>query len=133
MREYLDDASRRALIAYRLERADQTLEEAEAMAGLKYYNASVNRLYYAVFYATLALLLSRKISARTHAGVRSMLGLHFVSKGVLPKEYGRTFSDLFALRHSGDYDDFVSCDKETVDEYIPKAKDYVAEVKSLIQ
>ena len=62
-----------------------------------------------------------------------MLGLHFVSKGVLEKEHGKTFSRLFEIRHSGDYDDFVYCDKEMTDEYTPMAKTFVQRIKELLQ
>jgi uncharacterized protein (UPF0332 family) len=61
-----------------------------------------------------------------------MLGLHFVSKGILANEHGKTFSRLFEIRHSGDYDDFVYCDKEMIDLYTPKAKAFVDAVKEMI-
>ena len=61
-----------------------------------------------------------------------MLGLHFVAKGLLPKEYGKTFSRLFEIRHSRDYDDFVYCDKMLIDEFTPKAKDFLNAIKDLI-
>ena len=132
MKETLDENSRRDLISYRLERAEETMQEAALLANESHYNASMNRLYYACFYATSALLLKQGITAATHAGVKQMLGLHFVSKGILSKEHGRTFSRLFEIRHSGDYDDFVYCDKEMYDEYYPKADDYIGAIKALI-
>ena len=112
MKETLDEQSRKALVSYRLERADET-------------NAAANRLYYACYYAASALLVSNTISASTHAGVKTMLGMHFVSKGILSNELGKTFSRLFEIRHSGDYDDFVYCDKEMIDEYTPKAEEFI--------
>ena len=62
-----------------------------------------------------------------------MLGLHFVSKGLLEKEHGKTFSRLFEIRHSGDYDDFVYCDKEMTDEYTPLAEAFVQRIKELLE
>lgn len=97
-----------------------------------FYNAAINRLYYACYYATVALLLKNKITANTHAGVKTMLGLHFISKGIVPQKYGKMFQILFDSRHSGDYEDFVYCDKEMVDEYMPKVKEFVAFVKTLL-
>lgn len=132
MNEELDEQSRQALITYRIERAKETVKEAELLASDKYFNAAINRLYYAVFYATQALLLNAKITTRTHAGVKTMLGLNFISKGVLSPKYGKTFNSLFNLRHSNDYDDFVYCDQETVDEYIPRAKEYIQAIEHLL-
>ena len=45
---------------------------------------------------------------------------------------GKTFSRLFEIRHSGDYDDFVYCDKEMVDEYKPKAVKFIEAIKALL-
>ena len=73
-----------------------------------------------------------EISAQTHSGVRSMLGLHFVSKGIMSKEDGKTFNDLFEKRHSGDYDDFVICDQEMVDNLLPKAKHFIDTISQLL-
>lgn len=132
MKETLDEQSRKALVKYRINRADETILESKLLAKEGFYNAAVNRLYYACFYATLALLVANDIGAETHTGVKTMLGLHFVSKGLLPNEHGKTFSRLFEIRHSGDYDDFTYCDKEMTDEYTPKAIAFISTIKSLL-
>jgi uncharacterized protein (UPF0332 family) len=133
MKETLDEQSRTDLVIYRIERADETLHEAGLLAKEGYYNAAFNRLYYACFYAALALLVKHGITNSTHAGVKTMLGLHFVSKGLLDKEQGKTFSRLFEIRHSGDYDDFVYCDKEMTDEYTPLAEAFIQRIKELLE
>ena len=48
-----------------------------------FYNAAVNRMYYACYYAAVALLLKYDIQTQTHNGVKTMLGLHFISTGKL--------------------------------------------------
>lgn len=132
MKENLDEQSREALIQYRLDRADETLKEVEILANESHYNAAANRLYYACYYAVSALLVANGYNAQSHAGSKILLGLHFVSKGLLSNEYGKTFSRLFEIRHSGDYDDFVYCDKEMIDEYTPKAKEFINAIKALL-
>jgi len=133
MNESLDEQSRSSLIRYRLERADGTIAEAKLLASEGYYNATMNRLYYACFYAALALLVANGIAATSHAGVKTMLGLHFVSKGLLDIQHGKTFSRLFEIRHTGDYDDFVYCDKEMVEEYTPRAEAFISRIKELLE
>lgn len=132
MKEGLDEQSRIALVQYRLDRADETIKEAELLAKESHYNAAINRLYYACFYATTALLVANGFETSSHAGTKTMLGLHFVSKGLLSNEQGKTFSRLFEIRHSGDYDDFVYCDKDMVEEYTPKAISFINAVKLLL-
>lgn len=133
MREILDEESKSALIAYRIQRAYDTLKEAKVMMRESFYNAAVNRLYYACYYATVALLLKNNIQTQTHNGVKTMLGLHFVSTGKLPVKIGKTFTTLFEKRHSGDYDDFAYCDKDMVDELYPQAKIFIEAIDNLIK
>jgi uncharacterized protein (UPF0332 family) len=132
MKETLDEESKKALIAYHIERACETLEEARVMIREGFYNASVNRMYYACYYAAVALLLKSNLQPTTHNGVKTLLGLHFVSKGKLSLEIGKTFTTLFEKRHSGDYDDFVYCDKDMADGLFPKAVLFVDTVKKML-
>ncbi len=133
MKETLDEQSRQGLVRYRIERADETMEEVALMASHGHYNAAVNRLYYACYYAAEALLLQNHISASTHAGVKSMLGLHFVSKGILSLDDGKTFNTLFEKRHSSDYEAFAYCDKELIDSLTPRADIFIADIKELLK
>ena len=121
----LDDESRKTLVEYRLERAYATMQEAAVMTEKEFYNAAVNRLYYACYYATEALLLKHKIEAKSHAGVKAMLGLHFVSKGLVPVSIGKILSTLYEKRQSGDYDDFIYCDKEMTEDLTSQAQTYI--------
>ena len=133
MKESLDIESRDSLIAYRIERAYGSLKEAKLMAEGGFYNASINRLYYACYYMAVALLLKNNISAQTHSGVKTMLGMHFTSKGKLSISASKIYTTLFEKRHSSDYDAFVYCDQEMFDELYPKAEAFIEEVKELIK
>ena len=132
MTQLWDNESRDALIKYRVGRADEALSEAQLLASQGYYNTAINRLYYACFYVSIALLLKENIQAQTHSGVKTMISLHFISKGIIPKEIGKNLNALFERRQSGDYDDFVLCDQNDVDELQEKALVYVEFVKSLL-
>jgi uncharacterized protein (UPF0332 family) len=61
-----------------------------------------------------------------------MLGLHFVSKGLISKESGRAFTNLFDSRQRGDYDEFVYSTREEVDELYPKAQRFIEEIDTLL-
>ena len=133
MKEKLDEQSILALIHYRMERADEAKEEASILSGSGHYNAAVNRLYYACFYSTQALLLSHQITTITHSGVKSMLGKHFVSKGIISVELGKTFNILFEKRHSSDYEAFAYCDKAMVDDLSSLSEAYISRIKNLLE
>ncbi|MDR3351172.1 MAG: HEPN domain-containing protein [Prevotellaceae bacterium] len=110
----LSPENREALSAYRLQRAKETLLEADALIAGEFYNAAVNRLYYACYYAVIALLIKNNIAAQTHQGVRQMFSLHFIVTGKLPQHFSTFYSRLFNDRISGDYDDYVQYDAEMI-------------------
>lgn len=62
-----------------------------------------------------------------------MLGLHFVSKGIISVEHGKTFNTLFEKRHSSDYEAFAYCDKDLIDDLTPLAKAYISRMKELLE
>ena len=132
MIEKLDEKSREALVRYRLNRAKEAVAEAEILSKGSFHNAAINRLYYGCFYATSALLLSNDIPFSSHAGVKTLLGLHFINTGLFQYEHGNTLSRLHEIRYSDEYDSFVYCDKAMVDEYIPKTINFIEAVKSLL-
>lgn len=118
----MKDADLQALIEYRLQRADETLEEARLMQQIGHWNTCANRLYYAAFYAVSALLIRDGYSASKHSGVKAFLNQHYVKTERISKEQGRLYNRLFDLRQEGDYIDFVSLDEERIEPLIAKTK-----------
>lgn len=132
MNEKMDKESVNALISYRLERSAETMMEAEILLREEHFNATINRLYYACYYAVSALLLQNQIVTQTHNGVKTMLGLHFVASGKLPIITAATYNTLFEKRQSGDYDDFIFFDKDMTQSLFEKANEFILEIKKLI-
>ena len=132
MKQQLTEQERYELMKYRMQRAHDTMKEALLLKNESFYNAAINRLYYACYYAAVALLIKHEIQPQTHNGVKTMLGLHFVSQGKLSKDHGNTFNTLFEKRHSGDYDDFVYCDREMVDELYPKEEVFIQTIEEML-
>ncbi len=129
----LTDENYEALSRHRKERAHETLAEIPYLCEKGFYNTATNRLYYACYYAVVALLTKHHIATNTHSGVKTLLGLHFVSKGLISKESGRAFSNLYDSRQRGDYDEFVYSTKEEVDELYPKAQRFIEEIDALLE
>jgi len=95
------------LIQYRLDRAQETYDEAVLMKREKHWNTCANRLYYSCFYAVLALLEKHGFSSSKHSGVKSFFNQHFVKTSKISKEQGKLYNNLFDARQEGDYIDFV--------------------------
>lgn len=123
---------RRESITYRIKRARETYQDALFLFERGSLNSSINRLYYAAFYATIALLLKNNIEIKSHTGVKQKLGKEFVLKGLISKEFAKTFSLLSDYRHKGDYDDLFDFDKEVVERLLIPVKDYINEIERII-
>jgi uncharacterized protein (UPF0332 family) len=120
-------------INYRLEKARKTLEDAKILANSQSWNSSVNRLYYACFYAVIAVLSKYEIESHTHMGAKSQFSLHFIKTGLIDKDSGLLFSDLFDLRHKGDYADFIEFEQSLVNTLIPKVEIFLNQIESLVK
>ena|SRR4030067_2318225 len=80
------NATAKDLIEYRFARAQEALEEAHMLADGQHWNACVNRLYYACFYAVSSLLAKYDLTASKHSGVRSLFNANFVKTGMVTKK-----------------------------------------------
>jgi uncharacterized protein (UPF0332 family) len=61
-----------------LQMAKESLEVAEDLFKSKHYGFSASRSYYAMFYATEAVLLTKNLSFSKHKAVVSAFGKEFV-------------------------------------------------------
>ena len=119
-------------IKYRLERSWKTFEDAKHLASIKSWNSAINRLYYSCFYSVLALFSQHKISSHRHSGVKTQFSLHFIKSGLIDKEYGKLFGDLFDFRQKGDYDDFFDFQEKDVIPLIPKVEGFLKQIEVLL-
>jgi len=128
----MNEKEKLEMVSYRIKRANETLNEVQQHIENEFWATAINRLYYACFYAVSALLLKNNIKTQSHAGVRQMFGLHFVKTEIIPKDLGKFYSDIFDMRHTGDYDDFVDFSKEDVIDVLGPAKDLISKIETLL-
>jgi uncharacterized protein (UPF0332 family) len=121
------------LIKYREERSWETYEEAMILAENNKWNACVNRLYYACFYAVSALLLKHGYSSAKHTGIRSLFNKNFVKKGLVKKEIALIYNLLFERRQEGDYKDFVKFHKVDVLPWLSDTKVFLDAINKLFK
>jgi uncharacterized protein (UPF0332 family) len=100
-------ARRREVILY-LERAREALEVAAHNLDSGFFAASVNRSYYAVFYAANAMLSTQGLARSKHSGVIAAFRERFIKTGLIDVEYSHTYGRLMDDRHLGDYEIWAS-------------------------
>jgi len=121
------------LARYRLKQAEESIEEAALLLSEKKSARSIiNRAYYGMFYAVLALLIFEPYSSSKHSGVLAYFNKRFIKEGILPKELGRSINKAFELRQRGDYREYVELTYEQVEPFIEKAKIFVQEVNDYL-
>ena len=128
----MKNEDKKELIKYRLERAKKTFEEIDILIKNELWNTAINRLYYACYYAVIALLSNKDIYPQTHAGVRQMFGMHFIKTGIIDNYLGKFFSDIFDKRQTGDYDDFIEYNKNDIVELIEPARQLIEKAESIL-
>lgn len=121
------------LINYRIEKAWSTFEEAELLAKQNKIAGSLNRMYYSCFYAVLALLLFIDKFSKTHKGVKSLFSEHFINSGLIPKEHGKFYGNIFSLRMEQDYDDYADIENIDLSAYLEQTKNFIQAIETLFK
>ena len=117
------------LAKYRLKQAEESLDEAVfLLSGRKSPRSIINRIYYGMFYAVLALLIFEPFSSSKHSGVLSYFNKRFIKEGIFPEELGSSINKAFELRQGGDYREYVELTVEQVDPFIEKARVFIEKV-----
>lgn len=121
-----------ALVQYRLTQATEAIESARLLVQNRHLRDATNRSYYAMFYATLALLAYRGKRASKHTGVLSLFDIEFVRTGLFSKQYSDWFHRAFDLRQDSDYREMFQVSEQGTEEVLIQAEAFVAEVKSYL-
>lgn len=123
----------RSLALSRLQQAEESLDEAQFLFdGGKSLRSVINRVYYAMFYAILALLIFEPFGSSKHTAVLSYFNLHFIKNGRLPKELGRAVNKAFELRQRGDYKEIVTIVSEQAEPLLSQAAEFIRAVRQFL-
>ncbi len=124
-------ADRKALAEYRLVQALESVEEAQfLLSGKKSPRSIINRAYYAMFYAILALLIYEPFSSSKHSGVLGYFNRRFIKEGVFDRKTGRWVNKAFELRQRGDYREYFDVARDQAADLVVKARQFISIVRS---
>lgn len=120
----------KALVSYRLEQAQESLAAAQVLLEQGLIRPSANRSYYAMFYAVLALLVSKKEETSKHSGAISLFDKEFVKTGIFRKELSRWLHSAFDLRQRSDYGAQIQVTDEEAGKVLAEAREFVEEART---
>jgi len=123
------------LFTYRLREVEETFDEATRMIQEGFSSRSaVNRAYYAMFYAVLALLIRFDVEHKTskHSGIISIFDREFFLAGRIESRYSKMLHNLFDMRQKADYKEMVELTSDDATKAVEQAQEFVAAIKGLI-
>lgn len=121
-----------ALIQYRLTQAKEALDAAELNLANGLHRSAINRAYYAMFYAVLALLAVRQAETSRHSGAIAQFDQLYVKPALLPRDFSRWLHDAFLHRQASDYGVELSVSRDEIDTLLVRARDFLAGVKEYL-
>jgi uncharacterized protein len=122
------------LARYRMKEAEESIDEAAfLLQGKKSPRAVINRAYYAMFYAVLALLIFEPYASSKHSGVLGYFNRRFVKPGIFPEELGRILNKAFDLRQRGDYREYEELSYELVRPFVDQSRTFVQALKDYLE
>jgi uncharacterized protein (UPF0332 family) len=120
------------LAKYRLEKAHKTLADAKLYFSSASLESTVNRIYYSLFYAVNALLISKGLSSKKHSGVRSIFNQDFVKPGLVDVPLGKFFSEMLDERQKGDYADFARFEAGKIQTWLQEAESFLKRIEEML-
>ena len=115
-----------------MQRAGRAIKSADLLLKEGDFDSSVSRSYYAMFYATEALLLTKDLKFSSHRSVISLFGEYFVKTGIFKPEMGRRLSKIFEKRLIGDYSFAPEINREEAREVLSWAEEFIKEIRAYL-
>lgn len=123
------DKKIQSLLKGYINKAEEKLKMARKLFESEGYDDATSRAYYCCFHAAQAVLLTEGLSANTHQGLLNLFGLHFVKTGRFDNRFGKMLSNLKDDRENGDYEIYSAIDRETAQQAIKEAEEFLKEAK----
>ena len=122
-----------ALVDYRLEQATEALAAAELNLSNSLERSAVNRAYYAMFYAVLALLASRATETSRHSGAIAQFDLLYAKPQVFRADLSRWLHKAFLHSQAADYGAEQTPTRPEIETLLAEARVFVQEIRRYFQ
>ena len=128
----INNNDREILIKYRLDQANQTIDEVRKLIEMGLLNVAVNRIYYGIFYSLTALALKYEFASSKHSQLIGWFNQTFVKTQQIEVKYGKIIRNAYKNRSDGDYAPFISFSKKDVQEMQKDMIDFIERINSYL-
>lgn len=91
----------------------------------------MNSIDYKIFYPIIALLLIKILSSTKHNSVMSLFFKESINTGIIDKQCGMFYTDIFDLRMKYDCKIPAKITKEDFERWIKKSRDFIKIVNNV--
>jgi uncharacterized protein (UPF0332 family) len=127
------DNKAKDLSIYRMQNAVDTLDTARLCLDNKRYKDSINRCYYAAFYAVKAVLALEEKDFKRHKDAVAYFNQTYVATEIFPRETGKRLGRLKRKRETSDYDDFYVASYDEAHEQYESAEFIVLTIQAYLK
>ena len=113
------------------EQAAECLEDARVLLDNNRLAAAVTRVYYAMFHAATAVLLSRGVRRSSHQALLAAFGQTLIKTGELDQRFYRDLRAAFQRRQQADYEAILEIEHHAAVRLYEQAIDFVDACKRL--
>ena len=128
----LSDEMRDVIVSRELFKAEDSFKAVIYCAEVDIWSTVANRLYYAMFHAISALLVSDGHYIKSHRAIISQFGLYYVKPRLFSVEEGRLLSNVLIMRDRSDYNTFFEGDAATITPLIEPVRAFIDKVRQYI-
>jgi len=120
-------------VRLRMEQARETVKEAEALRDHDLWRGVINRSYYAMFYAVLALAALKDVAISKHTHAIAFFDKEFIHKGIFPKELSRSLHYGFDQRQTSDYGEIWEIERGEAEIALSEATSFVKAITAYLK
>ena len=114
-------------------RAEQAFRASTLLLEGRFYEDAISKAYYAMLYASSALLAKYRIRRKKHSAVIAAIGQYFVKPGHLSTQIHRNFINVFEDRETADYNVTWQATERDAGLHLKHAREFIDVVKSLLK
>ena len=116
-----------------LDKARENINASVDLIHSGHFEIAASRAYYAMFYATEALLSEEGDEFSSHGAVHGAFGQRFTKTGRLDAKFHRYLIDAYRERQAADYDAPAEVGKEEADILVNQAREFLTAAEKLVK
>lgn len=120
-------------VELRMRLARDKMQLARKLVDDRYFNDAISKAYYAMFYASKAILLSLGEDPHKHKGVVSLYGKKVARVGLSDPKYGRVLASMERLRIDADYNEQYFATEAEARNAVLDAEDFVNQAQETLK